>query len=75
MSKIFKGEVVSDKMQKTVVVAVKKRKPHPKYKKVVEKITKLYADDELGAKEGDIVEIVETKPLSKLKRFRVIKIK
>lgn len=75
MSKTFKGKVVSDKMQKTVVVEVKKRKSHPKYKKVVEKITKLYAHDELGAKEGDLVEIIETRPLSKLKRFRVIKIK
>ncbi len=75
MSKIFTGKVVSDKMQKTVVVEIKQRKPHPQYKKVVEKRTKIYADDQIGAKEGDIVVVKETRPLSKLKRFRVIKIK
>lgn len=74
MSKVFTGKVVSDKMQKTVVVEIKQRKPHPRYKKVVEKRTKVYADNRLGAKEGDVVKVTETRPLSKLKRFRVTEI-
>ncbi len=75
MSKKFIGKVISDKMEKTVVVEIKQRKPHPKYKKVIEKRSKVYAHDEKGAKEGDVVEVVETRPLSKLKRFKVVKIK
>jgi len=75
MSKTFVGKVVSDKMDKTVVVEIKDRKPHPRYKKVVEKRSKIYADDEKGAQEGDVVKVEETRPLSKLKRFRVIEIK
>lgn len=75
MAKTFTGKVVSDKMQKTVVVEIKQKKPHPRYKKVVEKRTKIYADDQIGAKEGDIVKVVETRPLSKLKRFKVTEIK
>ena len=74
MSKIFTGKVVSDKMEKTVVVEIEHRKPHPTYKKVVVKKSKIYAHDEKGAEEGDVVEVVETRPLSKLKRFRVEKI-
>lgn len=75
MSKTFTGKVVSDKMDKTVVVEIKHRKPHPQYKKVVEKRSKIYAHDEIGAKVGDIVEVVETRPLSKLKRFKVTEIR
>ncbi len=75
MNKTFTGKVISDKMQKTVVVEIKHRKPHPRYKKVIEKRTKLYAHDEIGAEEGDLVEVVETRPLSKLKRFKVVEIK
>ncbi len=75
MSKKFVGEVVSDKMQKTVVVEIKHRKRHPLYGKVLKKQTRLYAhDEEEKAKLGDKVEITETRPLSKLKRFKVSKI-
>lgn len=75
MSKKFTGQVVSDKMQKTVVVEIKHRKPHPLYGKVLEKRTRLYAhDEEEKAQIGDRVEIEETRPLSKLKRFKVINI-
>lgn len=70
--KILKGTVVSDKMDKTVVVAVTRFVKHPKYQKYL-KITKKYkAHDEGNAhKVGDAVEIVETRPLSKDKRFAV----
>ncbi len=75
MSKKFVGQVISDKMQKTVVVEVKHRKAHPLYGKVLEKRTKLYAHDEdEKAKLGDKVEVEETRPLSKLKRFKVVNI-
>lgn len=75
MSKKFVGQVVSDKMQKTVVVEVKRHKPHPLYGKVLEKRTRLYVHDEdEKAKIGDKVEIEETRPLSKLKRFKVVNI-
>lgn len=71
----LQGEVVSDKMDKTVVVAVTKRRPHPKYKKRV-KITKRYKahDEENKCKIGDSVTIMETRPLSKDKRWRVLDI-
>lgn len=72
--KFFIGQVVSDKMEKTVVVEVKRRGPHPRYLKVITTKKKFYADNRLGAKEGDWVEIQETRPLSRLKRFRVIRI-
>ncbi len=75
MSKKFTGQVVSDKMDKTVVVEVKHLKPHPLYGKVLEKRTRLYAHDEdEKAKVGDKVEIEETRPLSKLKRFKLVQI-
>jgi len=69
------GEVISDKMSKTVVVRVERRVPHPRYGKVVTRSSKFYAHDEEGrAKVGDRVRIVETRPLSKLKRWRVVEI-
>ena len=69
------GVVVSNKMQKTVVVRVERRAPHPDYGKVMTHSTKFYAHDAEGkAKIGDIVRIVETRPLSKLKRWRVVEI-
>ena len=69
------GEVVSNKMQKTIVVSVKRRFPHPQFKKVVTTFKKFYAHDEKGeAKIGDIVRIVETRPLSKTKRWRLVEI-
>ena len=69
----LKGEVVSDKMQKTVVVAVTRLKPHPKYKKYY-KVTKRYKahDEKREYKAGDEVIIQETRPMSKDKNWRVI---
>ena len=67
------GEVVSNKMTKTIVVRVERRYPHRKYKKVVTGYKKLYAHDEKAeAKIGDTVRIEETRPLSKLKRWRLV---
>ena len=66
------GEVVSTKMTKTIVVEVSRRVPHPLYKRIVSKRKKFYAHDEDGkAKMGDIVRIVECRPLSKLKRWQL----
>jgi small subunit ribosomal protein S17 len=66
------GSVVSAKMAKTIVVEVKRRVPHPAYKRVVGKRKKFYAHDEQGlAKVGDVVRIVECRPLSKLKRWQL----
>jgi len=64
------GEVVSTKMAKTIVVQVTRRVPHPLYKRIVTKRNKFYAhDEESTAKVGDIVRIVESRPLSKMKRW------
>lgn len=69
------GKVVSNKMQKTIVVRVERRFPHPKYKKVVTAFTKFYAHDEKDeAKVGDKVRIMETRPLSKTKHWRLIEV-
>jgi small subunit ribosomal protein S17 len=66
------GEVVSTKMQKTIVVEVEKRKAHPKYKRVMKTSKKFYAHDEQNtARVGDMVRIRETRPLSKLKRWNL----
>ena len=69
------GVVVSDKMQKTVVVALERRVPHPTYGKMVTRTKKVKAhDEENAAKAGDTVRIMETRPLSKDKRWRVVEI-
>jgi small subunit ribosomal protein S17 len=69
------GEVVSNKMDKNVVVAVENRSPHPKYGKIVVKTKKFKAhDEENRCKEGDRVRIQETRPLSKTKRWVVAEI-
>jgi len=69
------GEVLSSKMTKTIVVRVERRFPHPRFKKVVTAYSKFYAHDEKGeAKPGDRVRIVETRPLSKIKRWRLMEI-
>jgi small subunit ribosomal protein S17 len=66
------GEVVSTKMSKTIVVEVTRRVPHPLYKRIVTKRNKFYAHDEEGAaKKGDTVRIIECRPLSRLKRWRL----
>ena len=67
------GEVVSNKMTKTIVVRVERRFPHPQFKKIVTSYKKFYAHDEKAeAKVGDTVRIEETRPLSKLKRWRLV---
>ena len=69
------GEVISAKMAKTIVVRVERRFPHPKFRKVITAYSKFYAHDEKGeAKPGDKVLIQETRPLSKLKRWRLIEV-
>ena len=69
------GMVVSDKMQKTVVVSIERRVQHPVYGKMIRRTKKLKAHDEQNeAKTGDTVRIMETRPLSKDKRWRVVEI-
>lgn len=69
------GLVVSDKMDKTVVVSIERRMPHPMYGKMITKTARLKAhDEENSAKTGDTVRIMETRPLSKDKRWRLVEI-
>jgi small subunit ribosomal protein S17 len=68
------GAVVSDKMQKTVIVRVDRLVRHTKYRRYVRRTSKFMAHDELGATVGDKVRIVETRPMSAKKRWRVIEI-
>lgn len=68
------GLVVSDKMQKSVVVRVERQVQHRKYRRYIRRRTKFMAHDEMGAHTGDIVRIVETRPLSARKRWRVVEI-
>lgn len=69
------GKVVSDKMQMTVVVALERQVAHAKYKKYFKKTTKFVAhNDNNDAKAGDTVRIMETRPLSKTKRWRVVEV-
>jgi small subunit ribosomal protein S17 len=69
------GEVISDKMDKTIVVKVTTRVPHPRFGKIVKQTAKFYAHDEKNeAHVGDRVSIVETRPLSKTKRWRLAEV-
>lgn len=69
------GVVVSNKMRKTIVVLVERRAPHPLYKKIVTRRKKFYAHDEdETAQVGDVVRIVESRPLSRLKRWRLVEV-
>jgi len=69
------GEVISAKMAKTIIVRVQRRFAHPKFKKVVTAFKKFYVHDEKSeAKPGDRVRIVETRPLSKTKRWRLVEV-
>ncbi len=69
------GEVVSNKMDKTIVIAVKTKMKHPMYGKFVNKTSKFYAHDEKNeCGIGDTVRIMETRPLSKTKRWRLVEI-
>ena len=73
--KVRVGKVVSNKMEKSIVVAIERRKPHPLYKKYYRQTTKLMAHDEQRqAGIGDIVRIMETRPMSKSKRWRLVAI-
>lgn len=69
------GIVVSDKMDKTVTIAIERKVPHPIYKKYFKKTTKLMAHDEKSeSRVGDKVKVMETRPLSKNKRWRMVEI-
>ncbi len=73
--KVYTGKVLSDKMNKTVVVGVARLYQHPVYKKTVKKLTKFKAhDEENRCKVGDLVSIIEARPLSKEKRWAVLEI-
>ena len=73
--KTRKGEVVSSSMNKTIVVRTVTRVPHPKFGKIVKQMKKFYAHDEQNqAKPGDTVRIMETRPMSKLKRWRLVEV-
>ncbi|MBE2179013.1 MAG: 30S ribosomal protein S17 [Chthoniobacterales bacterium] len=73
--KTLVGEVVSDKMDKTVVVRTVSRVPHPRFGKIVKQTAKFHAHDEKNeAKIGDKVRIMETRPLSRLKRWRLVEV-
>src|SRR5215216_2465302 len=69
------GEVISSSMNKTIVVRTVTRVPHPKFGKIVKQMKRFYAHDEQNqAKTGDTVRIMETRPLSKLKRWRLVEV-
>ena len=73
--KVRVGEVISNKMTKTIVVRVERRFPHARFKKIVTSYKKFYAHDEKSeAKPGDTVRIEESRPLSKLKRWKLIEV-
>jgi len=73
--KEFSGTVISDRMQKTIIVRITRTKKHPKYSRIIKKYTKFKVHDEKGiAKTGDIVRIQETRPLSKDKHFRLTQV-
>jgi small subunit ribosomal protein S17 len=72
--KVLKGVVVSTKMKDTIVVSIDTFKKHPKYGKYIKKQNKIMAHDEGNTyKEGEVVEIIETRPISKNKKFKVLK--
>ncbi|MCL0083795.1 30S ribosomal protein S17 [Thermodesulfovibrionales bacterium] len=71
--RVYSGKVIRDRMNKTAVVAVTRTFQHPLYKKTISKVTKFKAhDEENRCKIGDMVQIIESKPLSKEKRWQVI---
>lgn len=73
--KVREGRVVSDATDKTIVVAVETRVRHPLYRKTIKRTTKLHAhDEENQCKVGDLVRIMETRPLSKTKRWRLVSV-
>ena len=73
--RLFRGQVTSNKMQKTLVVEVRRKVRHPLYEKYVSKRTKLYVHDENNeARVGDVVEVMQTRPMSAQKRWRLVRI-
>ncbi|PJE69154.1 30S ribosomal protein S17 [Candidatus Shapirobacteria bacterium CG10_big_fil_rev_8_21_14_0_10_38_14] len=72
--KQFKGQVISAKMAKTATVLVERRRVHPLYGKSIKKTKKYQVQDELGAKVGDMVKFVGTKPISKTKKWKITEI-
>ena len=75
LRKTRQGKVVSNKMEKTITVTIERKVPHPVYKKYFKKTTKLMAHDEKNeCNIGDIVKIMETRPLSKIKRWRLVEV-
>ncbi len=75
LRKVRTGKVVSDKMDKTIVVAVEDHVKHPLYKKIVKRTYKLHAHDENNeCRKGDTVKVMETRPLSKTKRWRLVEV-
>ena len=73
--KVREGTVVSNKMNKTIVISIVDRVPHPRYSKFVARTKKLYAHDETNdAQIGDRVRVMETRPMSKQKRWRLIEV-
>ena len=75
MKKIFEGVVVSVKMEKTAIVSITRKFPHPLYKKLIKRSNKIVADvSTFEPKIGDRVKIVETKPISKTKHFKIMEV-
>ena len=75
LRKVRVGKVVSDKMDKTIVVAIEDNVRHPKYGKIIKRTVKIHAHDEKNECQiGDIVSVMETRPLSKTKRWRFVEI-
>ncbi len=75
LRKVRVGKVVSNKMDKTITVAIEDHIRHPKYKKIIKRTVKLYAHDENNScNVGDKVSVMETRPLSKMKRWRLVEI-
>jgi small subunit ribosomal protein S17 len=73
--KVREGWVISNRMDKTIVVSVERRFRHPRYEKIIRSTSKLYAhDDKNQCQIGDKVKVMETRPLSKLKRWRLLEI-
>ncbi len=73
--KVRLGTVVSDKMDKTIVIRLERTRPHPLYKKTFRTTSKLYAHDETNdAREGDVVRVMETRRLSSKKRWRLVEV-
>jgi len=72
--KIFEGIVVSDKMKDTIVISMEHTRQHPKYKKILSRRKKIYVQNNLNAKIGQKVRVIETKPISKLKCFITLEI-